>query len=40
MADVGGLKANAKLGFGIGVGLILLGVLLNIVMMILGKVKG
>lgn len=35
-----GLKANAKLGFGIGVGLIVLGVLLNLLMVVLGKVKG
>ncbi len=34
------IKANAKLGFGIGIGLIVLGVLLNLLMMILGKVKG
>lgn len=36
----GDLKANAKLGFGIGVGLIVLGLLLNILMVVLGKIKG
>lgn len=40
MPDVGGLKANAKLGFGIGVGLIVLGLLLTVLQMIIGKIKG
>ena len=36
----GGLKSDIKLGFGIGIGLVLLGLALMIVQMILGKVKG
>lgn len=35
-----GAKADIKLGFWVGVGLLLLGVLLAVVQMILGKVKG
>ena len=40
-ADVpGGLKSDIKLGFGIGIGLVLLGFTLMILQFILGKVKG
>jgi hypothetical protein len=36
----GELKADAKLGFGIGVGLLILGFVLMILQFLLGKVKG
>ena len=36
----GGLKSDNKLGFGIGIGLVLLGFTLMILQFILGKVKG
>ena len=36
----GGLKSDIKLGFGIGIGLVLLGFALMILQMIIGKVKG
>lgn len=36
----GNLKSDVKLGFGIGIGLVLLGFVLMIVQMILSKVKG
>ena len=35
----GGLKSDIKLGFGIGIGLVLLGFALMILQMILGKVR-
>jgi hypothetical protein len=35
-----GIKGDAKLGFGIGIGLLVLGLLLTVLQMILGKVKG
>lgn len=35
-----GIKADAKLGFGIGIGLLVLGLLLTILQMILGRIKG
>lgn len=35
-----GAKQDIKLGFWIGVGLLLLGVLLAVVQIILGKIKG
>ena len=36
----GGTKADIKLGFWIGVGLLLLGLLLAVIQMIIGKVTG
>lgn len=36
----GGLKSDVKLGFGIGIGLVLLGFALMILQTILGKLKG
>jgi hypothetical protein len=36
----GNLKSDVKLGFGIGIGLVLLGVALMILQVILGKLKG
>jgi hypothetical protein len=36
----GELKSDAKLGFGIGVGLLALGIVLMILQVILGKLKG
>ena len=35
-----GIKADAKLGFGIGIGLLVLGLLITILQAVLGKVKG
>lgn len=35
----GGLKSDIKLGFGIGIGLVLLGFALMILQVIIGKVK-
>jgi hypothetical protein len=36
----GGLKSDIKLGFGIGIGLVLLGFALMILQLVIGKVKG
>ena len=36
----GGLKSDIKHGFGIGIGLVLLGFALMILQVIIGKVKG
>lgn len=36
----GNLKSDVKLGFGIGIGLILLGFVLMILQVVLGKLKG
>jgi hypothetical protein len=36
----GNLKSDVKLGFGIGIGLVLLGFALMILQVILGKLKG
>ena len=36
----GGLKSDIKLGFGIAIGLVLLGFALMILQVIIGKVKG
>ena len=36
----GNLKSDVKLGFGIGIGLVLLGFVLMILQVVIGKVKG
>lgn len=36
----GNLKSDVKLGFGIGIGLVLLGFALMVLQVILGKLKG
>lgn len=36
----GNLKSDVKLGFGIGIGLVLLGFALMILQVVLGKLKG
>jgi len=35
-----GIKADAKLGFGIGIGLLILGLLLTVLQVVLGKIRG